>query len=55
MQTSKKDNENYFDDVKVGDEGITSAVTVTKEMIKAYADLTGDHTPVHATVELALM
>lgn len=37
----------YFDDVAVGTEGTTPEVTVTKEMILAYADLTGDHTPVH--------
>lgn len=43
----KKAHERYFDEVEVGDEGITPDVTVTKEMIKAYADLTGDHTPVH--------
>jgi 2-dehydropantoate 2-reductase len=43
----KKPDELYYDEVKLGDEGTTSEVTVTKDMIKAYADLTGDHTPVH--------
>src|SRR5438445_546333 len=43
----KKPHERYFDDVTLGDEGTTPEVTVTKEMIRAYADLTGDHTPVH--------
>jgi acyl dehydratase len=37
----------YFDEVKVGDEGISPEVTITKEMILAYADLSGDHTPIH--------
>jgi acyl dehydratase len=53
MLTTKKDHETYFDDVKVGDEGRTATVTVTKAMIKAYADLTGDHTPVHVDEEFA--
>ena len=43
----KKVQERYFDDVKLGDEGTTPEVTVTREMIRAYADLTGDQTPVH--------
>jgi acyl dehydratase len=46
-------SEKYFDDVKVGDEGISHEVTVTREMIQAYADLTGDHTPVHVDEEFA--
>ena len=45
--------EKYYDDVKVGDEGKTPEVTVTKEMIKAYADLCGDHTPIHVDEEYA--
>lgn len=47
MYTGKEDDELYFDDVAIGAEGVTAEVTVTKEMIRAYADLTGDHTPVH--------
>lgn len=39
--------ERYWDDAKVGDEGISPTVTVTESMIMGYADLTGDHTPVH--------
>lgn len=49
----KKAHERYFDDVAIGDEGITPEVTVTKEMIRAYADLTGDHTAVHVDEEFA--
>src|ERR1700716_2737781 len=49
----KKPHERYFDDVTLGDEGTTPEVTVTKEMIRAYADLTGDHTPVHVDEEFA--
>ena len=45
--------QHYFDEVKVGDAGTTPEVTVTKEMIFAYADLTGDHTPVHTDEEYA--
>lgn len=43
----------YFDDVTVGAEGTTPEVTVTKEMIRAYADLAGDHTPVHVDEDFA--
>ena len=39
--------EKYWDDAKVGDECVSPTYTVTKERILAYADLTGDHTPVH--------
>lgn len=39
--------ERFYDDVKVGDEGTTPEITVTREMILAYADVSGDHTPVH--------
>lgn len=37
----------YWDDATVGDECVTPSVTVTEHMINTYADLTGDHTPVH--------
>ena len=50
---AKKAHERYFDEVKIGDEGVTPEVVVTKEMIRAYADLTGDHTPVHVDEEFA--
>jgi acyl dehydratase len=49
----KKAHERYFDDVMLGDEGTTPEVTVTREMIRAYADLTGDQTPVHVDEEFA--
>ncbi len=37
----------YWDDAKVGDVCVSPSVTVTEVMINTYADLTGDHTPVH--------
>jgi acyl dehydratase len=37
----------YWDDAREGDECVSPSYTVTKERILAYADLTGDHTPVH--------
>jgi acyl dehydratase len=37
----------YFEDAKVGDACVSPRYTVTHERIMAYADLTGDHTPVH--------
>jgi len=39
--------EKYWDDAREGDECVSPTYTVTKERILAYADLTGDHTPVH--------
>lgn len=51
MSTAVK--ERYFDEVKVGDAGVSAEVTVTKAMILAYADLTGDHTPVHVDEDFA--
>ncbi|MGL4810223.1 MAG: MaoC family dehydratase [Beijerinckiaceae bacterium] len=53
MLTTKKSHEHYFDDVQIGDSGTTPETTVTKEMIRAYADLSGDHTPVHVDEEFA--
>ncbi len=50
---TKQPHERFFDEVSVGDSGTTPEVTVTKEMIKAYADLSGDHTPVHVDDEFA--
>jgi len=46
-------HERYYEDAKVGDECITPSVTVTSEMINAYADLSGDHTPIHVDEEYA--
>jgi acyl dehydratase len=43
----------YYEDAKVGDECVTASVTVTESMINTYADLTGDHTPVHVNEEYA--
>ena len=42
-----KTPEKYWDDAEVGDECVSPTYTVTRERILAYADLTGDHTPVH--------
>ena len=43
----------FYEDVKVGDTGAGPEVTVTAEMIRTYADLTGDHTPIHVDEEYA--
>ena len=53
MAPTRKPHERFYDDVKLGDEGVTPEVTVTKEMIRAYADLAGDHTPVHVDEDFA--
>ena len=45
--------ERYWDDAKIGDECVSPSYVVTKERILAYADLTGDHTPVHVDEEYA--
>ena len=45
--------ERYFDEVKVGDEGLSPEVTITKDMILAYADVSLDHSPVHVDEEFA--
>jgi acyl dehydratase len=45
--------EKYWDDAKVGDEAVTPSVTVTGAMIDAYAELTGDRTPIHVDEEFA--
>lgn len=37
----------YWDDANVGDECVSPSVTVTEAMVNAYAELTGDFTPVH--------
>jgi acyl dehydratase len=47
MDMTDKIVERYYDDVKVGDVGISPTFTVTADHIMTYADLTGDHTPVH--------
>jgi len=45
--------EKYWDDAREGDEASTPSYTVTRERIRAYADLTGDYTPVHVDEEYA--
>lgn len=45
--------ERYFDEVAEGESGETPQVTVTKDMIRAFADLSGDHTPVHVDEDFA--
>lgn len=37
----------YWDDAVVGEECISAEYEVTEARVMAYADLTGDHTPVH--------
>jgi acyl dehydratase len=43
----------YWDDAKVGDECTSPSVAVTEAMVNAYAELTGDFTPVHVDEEYA--
>lgn len=45
--------ERYWDDAQVGDECLSPTYRVTKAAILAYAELTGDHTPVHVDEEYA--
>lgn len=45
--------ERFWDDAKLGDTCTSPTYTVTKERILAYADLTGDHTPVHVDDDYA--
>ena len=45
--------ERYYEDASVGDECVTPSLTVTAEMIDAYADLSRDHTPIHVDEEAA--
>lgn len=45
--------ERYYEDAKVGDEGVSPTYTVTAAHIDAYAELSGDHTPVHTDEEYA--
>ena len=45
--------ERYWDDAKVGDEGVTPTLTVTGAMIDMYADVSGDHTLLHVDEEYA--
>lgn len=43
----------YYDDLKPGDRGVTPEVTVTRDMIQRFAELTGDRTPVHVDDDFA--
>ena len=43
----------YWDDAVVGAECTSPTVTVTEGMVNAYAELTGDFTPVHVNEEYA--
>ena len=43
----------YWDDAKVGDRGASPTVTISGAMIDTYADLSGDHTPLHVDEEYA--
>ena len=45
--------ERYWDDAKVGDEAVSPTFTVTAGMIDMYADVSGDHTPLHVDEEYA--
>ena len=45
--------ERDWDDAKEGDEGVSPTVTITGEMIDMYADVSGDHTPLHVDEEYA--
>ncbi len=48
-----KTPEKYWDDARVGDECVSPTYEVTSERIHAYAELTGDFTPVHVDEEYA--
>ena len=39
--------ERYWDDARVGDSCISPSYEVTEARVMAYAELSGDHTPVH--------
>ncbi len=47
------DSDLTWDDAAVGATGTSPTVTITAAMIDAYADLSGDHTPVHVDEEYA--
>ncbi len=48
-----KTPEKTWDDAKVGDECVSPTYEVTSDRINAYAELTGDFTPVHVDEEYA--
>jgi acyl dehydratase len=43
----------YWEDCEVGDEGVSPTVKVTGQVIDLYADVSGDHTPLHVDEEYA--
>jgi acyl dehydratase len=43
----------YYEDVTLGDECVTPAVTVTDAHILGYAGVSGDHSPLHVDEEYA--
>lgn len=43
----------YFEEFAVGDVFVTPARTITEDDIRVFADLTGDHNPVHVDPEFA--
>jgi acyl dehydratase len=45
--------EKYWDDAREGDECVSPTYNVTEARINAYAELTGDFTPVHVNEEYA--
>lgn len=45
--------ERYYEDAQVGDEAISPSITITEAHIMTYADLSGDHTPIHVDEEVA--
>jgi acyl dehydratase len=51
--TTTPARERYWDDARVGDECTSPSYAVTRERILAFAELTGDRTPVHVDEEYA--
>ncbi len=45
--------ERYWDDARVGDEGVSPTRLVTADLIDSYADVSGDHTPLHIDEDYA--
>ena len=43
----------YWEDCEVGDEAVSPTVKVTGAVIDMYADVSGDHTPLHVDEEYA--
>ncbi len=43
----------YYEDVRIGDECVTPAVTITEAHILAYAGVAGDFSPIHMNEEFA--